>query len=105
MRLSDFVGAAVQAPKALEAIQNPDCGWFYRRNAETFKQIPGIPISYWLGDGLLEAYSSGRFIDEVAHPKVGMQTSNNEKFLRLWWETDWSPTQNDSNRKWIKYLK
>lgn len=105
VRLSDFVGAAVQAPKALEAIQNPDCGWFYRRNAETFKQIPGIPISYWLGDGLLEAYSSGRFIDEVAHPKVGMQTSNNEKFLRLWWETDWSPTQNDSNRKWIKYLK
>ena len=105
VRLADFTGPAVQAPKALEAIQNPVCGWFSRRDADTFKQIPGTPISYWLGDGLLEAYSSGRFIDEAAHPKVGMQTSNNEKFLRLWWETDWSPTQNDSNHKWIKYLK
>lgn len=105
VRLVDINGSEAKRQKALEAIQNPDCGWFYRRDAETFKQIPGTPISYWLGDGLLEAYSSGRFIDEVAHPKVGMQTSNNEKFLRLWWETDWSPTQNDSNHKWIKYLK
>lgn len=105
VRLVDINGSEAKRLKLVEAIQNPDCGWFYRRNADTFKQIPGTPIAYWLGDGLLEAYSSGRFIDEVAHPKVGMQTSNNEKFLRLWWETDWSPTQNDSNHKWIKYLK
>lgn len=105
VRLVDINGSEAKRLKLLEAIRNPDCGWFYRRDADTFKQIPGTPISYWLGDGLLEAYSSGRFIDEVAHPKVGMQTSNNEKFLRLWWETDWSPTQNDSNHKWIKYLK
>ena len=105
VRLVDINGSEAKRLKLVEAIQNPDCGWFYRRDADTFKQIPGTPISYWLGDGLLEAYSSGRFIDEVAHPKVGMQTSNNEKFLRLWWETDWSPTQNDSNHKWIKYLK
>lgn len=105
VRLVDINGSEAKRLKLVEAIQNPDCGWFYRRDADTFKQIPGTPISYWLGDGLLEAYSSGRFIDEAAHPKVGMQTSNNEKFLRLWWETDWSPTQNDSNHKWIKYLK
>lgn len=105
VRLVDINGSEAKRLKLVEAIQNPACGWFYRRDADTFKQIPGTPIAYWLGDGLLEAYSSGRFIDEVAHPKVGMQTSNNEKFLRLWWETDWSPTQNDSNHKWIKYLK
>lgn len=105
VRLIDINGSEAKRLKLVEAIQNPDCGWFYRRDADTFKQIPGTPIAYWLGDGLLEAYSSGRFIDEAAHPKVGMQTSNNEKFLRLWWETDWSPTQNDSNHKWIKYLK
>lgn len=45
VRLSNFVGASVQAPKALEAIKNPDCGWFYRRDAETFRQIPGTPHS------------------------------------------------------------
>ncbi len=105
VRLSDFVGPENQAPKALEAIQNPACGWFYRRDAQTFTQIPGTPIAYWAGDGLLKAYSEGRRLETVAHPKVGMQTSNNEKYLRLWWETDWVPSSNQGEHKWIKYLK
>ena len=105
IRLSDFVGANVQAPKALEAIKNPTCGWFYRRDASTFHQIPGSPIAYWVGDGLLRAYATGKCIDEVARPKVGMQTSNNSKYLRLWWETDWIPTDATGSHKWIKYLK
>lgn len=103
VRLSDFVGASVQAPKALEAITNPDCGWFYRRDAETFKQIPGTPIAYWLGSGLLAAFKNGCSFDSVAHPKVGMQTSKNEKYLRLWHESDFRPSRSD--KKWIKYLK
>lgn len=105
VRLSDFVGAAVQAPKTREAIANPDCGYFYRRNAKTFTQIPGTPIAYWVGYGLLRAYSAGSFLGEVAHPKVGMQTSNNERYLRLWWETDWVPNSKPESHKWIKYLK
>ena len=105
VRLSDFVGAAVQAPKTREAIANPDCGYFYRRNAKTFTQIPGTPIAYWVGYGLLRAYSAGNFLGEVAHPKVGMQTSNNERYLRLWWETDWVPNSKPESHKWIKYLK
>lgn len=40
IRLSDFVGAAKQAPKALEAIKNPDCGWFYRRDLQTDPRHP-----------------------------------------------------------------
>lgn len=56
VRLSDFVGASVQAPKALEAIKNPDCGWFYRRDAETFRQIPGAPIAYWASDAALDSF-------------------------------------------------
>lgn len=43
---------------------------------------------------------------EVGHPKVGMQTSNNEKYLRLWWEVNFSDfRQTDSQPIWIKYLK
>ena len=87
VRLSDFVGAAVQAPKALEAIQNPDCGWFYRRNAETFKQIPGTPIAYWASGGLLSAFSLGRSIGDYSD-YTGSQnkTGDNNLYLRLFWE-------------------
>ena len=65
VRLSDFVGASVQAPKALEAIKNPDCGWFYRRDAETFRQIPGAPIAYWASDGLFDAFEAGPLAKKV----------------------------------------
>lgn len=86
VRLSDFVGAAVQAPKALEAIQNPDCGWFYRRDADTFKQIPGTPIAYWASDGLLSAFSLGHSIGDYSD-YTGSQnkTGDNNLYLRLFW--------------------
>lgn len=103
VRLVDINGSEAKRQKALEAIGNPDCGWFYRRDAETFKQIPGTPIAYWLGSGLLAAFKNGCSFDSVAHPKVGMQTSKNEKYLRLWHESDFRPSRSD--KKWIKYLK
>lgn len=86
VRLSDFVGAAVQAPKALEAIGNPDCGWFYRRDAETFKQIPGTPIAYWMSDGLFNAYENGGRLGDVVDARVGMISGDNNRFLRMWFE-------------------
>lgn len=86
VRLSDFVGAAVQAPKALEAIQNPDCGWFYRRDAEAFKQIPGTPIAYWLGKGANGSFEVGRPLAKIAKTRKGMFTGNNDLFLRQWYE-------------------
>ncbi|WP_373204308.1 BREX-1 system adenine-specific DNA-methyltransferase PglX [Collinsella aerofaciens] len=89
VRLSDFVGAAVQAPKALEAIRNPGCGWFYRRDAETFKQIPGSPIAYWASEGLLSAFSLGSSIGDFSD-YTGSQnkTGDNNLYLRLFWEVD-----------------
>lgn len=88
VRLSDFVGAAVQAPKALEAIRNPDCGWFYRRDAETFKQIPGTPIAYWASDALLDAFANAKQLNEFGKPRQGLATGENARFVREWWEVD-----------------
>lgn len=89
VRLSDFVGASVQAPKALEAIKNPDCGWFYRRDAETFRQIPGTPIAYWASDGLFDAFEAGPLAKKVP-VKKGLDTGDNDRFLRYWHEVDFS---------------
>lgn len=86
VRLSDFVGAANQAPKTREAIANPNCGYFYRRNAKTFTQIPGTPIAYWASDAALDAFSLGSPLGEAATPRQGLATSDNGRFLRFWWE-------------------
>lgn len=86
VRLADFTGPVVQAPKALEAIHNPNCGWFYRRDADTFKKIPGTPIAYWASDALLDAFTNKEKLGLFAKPQVGLQTSDNDRFLRYWFE-------------------
>lgn len=86
IRLNDFDHHSLQEPKTLEAIKNPTCGWFYRRDASTFHQIPGSPIAYWASDALFNAFASLPKLSKVAKPRVGLQTSDNSKFLRLWHE-------------------
>lgn len=90
VRLAGFTGANVQAPRALEAIQNPDCGWFYRRNADAFKQIPGSPIAYWASNNALNAFENNNRLDEYARTRKGMFTGDNNLFLRQWFEMTYS---------------
>jgi len=86
IRLSDFKGAKVQAPKTIEAIQNPDCGWFYTANQKDFEKIPGSPIGYWLSEKMISLFSANKKLSEVAKPRQGMATTNNNIFLRFWRE-------------------
>lgn len=86
VRLSDFVGAAVQAPKALEAIRNPDCGWFYRRDADIFKQIPGTPIAYWLGQGARLSFKEGLPLSSISSLAQGLKCGDTDLFVRCWFE-------------------
>lgn len=86
VRLADFVGSDRQAPKTLEAIHNPDCGWFYRADQQDFKSIPGWPIAYWASAAMLADFKSGKPLVEEYPPKQGLATADNNRFLRLWWE-------------------
>lgn len=91
-----------KAGALLEAIQNPDCGWFYRRNADTFKQIPGTPIAYWMPTSLVGAFNEGRSIggdsDYTGSPNI---TGDNDKYLRFHWEI----AQSRKESKWRTYSK
>lgn len=86
LRLVDPVGEAAKAAAAKEAIANPNCGYFYRRNAKTFTQIPGTPIAYWASDNLIRSFIEGQRLDSIATPRQGLATSDNNRFLRKWWE-------------------
>ena len=99
VRLVDINGGEAKRLKLLEAIGNPDCGWFYRREAETFKQIPGTPIAYWASDAMLGLFANNPQISDVAFPKQGSTLGNNELFLRRWYEVS-----NGSSR-WFPCMK
>lgn len=86
VRLVDINGSDAKRKKALEAIRNPDCGWFYRRDADTFKQIPGTPIAYWASDGLMDSFVHAKTLASAGRASKGIITGDNNYSLRLWWE-------------------
>lgn len=86
IRLSEFRGATNQGPKTLEAIKNHDCGWFYEAKPDDFKQIPGLPIAYWVSEDIFSAFKNNGAFAEFADARAGLQTSDNNRFLRLWHE-------------------
>lgn len=90
VRLVDINGSEAKRLKLVEAIQNPDCGWFYRRDADIFKQIPGAPIAYWAGGGILSAFKSNPAVGTRASLQAGITTGNNDLFIRAWWEVQLS---------------
>lgn len=100
--------------KDLDAVGNPvsfpagETG-FYRRDAETFKQIPGTPIAYWASDALLSAFSKGLKLSECLIAKQGMKTADNDTFLRQWFEVSRSKEScwslSPDRAKWVPYLK
>lgn len=69
-----------------------------------FKKIPGNPVAYWVSESLIHDFEIGTPFSDIGFPKVGMQTSNNDKFLRLWYEVNGIEFFSDS-KKWIKYIK
>ena len=74
--------------------------------ASNFSKIPGAPVAYWLSDKVFKLYEDSQTMETFAHPKVGMQTSNNDKYLRLWFEVAYNEFNGSSlNLKWVKYLK
>lgn len=86
VRLVGINGSEAKRLKLLEAIRDPDCGWFYRRDADIFKQIPGAPIAYWAGGGILSAFKSNPAVGTRASLQAGITTGNNDLFIRAWWE-------------------
>ncbi len=84
VRLVDINGSEAKRLKLVEAIQNPACGWFYRRDADTFKQIPGTPIAYWASDRFINLFSD--LITRYSVANEGIKTGDNDRFLKYWFE-------------------
>ena len=88
IRLEDFDRPQWQEPRALEALADPDCGWFYRAAADAFGAIPGSPIAYWASDAMLHAFASEVVLRDVTRPRSGFSTGDNERFIHSWWEVN-----------------
>lgn len=114
-KLSEFKGGMeVQREKVVEALKDRNCGYFYETSATNFSKIPGSPIAYWASDPILKAFAENKCLAQIASPRVGLQTGENERFVRCWYEVAITRTMftarsrdeaKNSSLRWFPYNK
>lgn len=68
----------------------------------TFRQVPGAPFAYWAGPAVRDLFTSlAPFETEHRSVRVGLQTSDDSRFLRSWWE---GPPQH-AHQVWVPFAK
>ena len=88
--------------KATEVYQGTDEPFL--RHPDDFAHIPGSPAAYWLSSELLEIFKAHPPIEGAnGAVRVGLQTSDDFRFVRLWWEV---PSEEiGRRRRWVPFAK
>ena len=60
----------------------------YYTTQERYEKIHGAPVSYWVSDSVINAFSTQKPLNEVSAPKQGLATTDNNRFVRFWHEVD-----------------
>lgn len=107
IKLSKFTGGMeIQRIKTLEAIiEQEECDYFYRTSQDNFKKIPGMPIAYWASDNEFNFFSKSQRVSDYFSPKTGLQTGDNDVYLREWYELNINRTNIFSNSLEAKWQK
>ena len=74
---------------------------------DKLKAIKSWPFIYWISDEFREKFGSDA-IQDVLKPAQGAATTNNNRFLRFWWEVannDISINYSEDHKKWVGYSK
>lgn len=86
---------------------------FYVKQRD-FKNLPNYIIGYWISDKMKQILSSENTMEKLSPPRTGMMTTDNKRFLRLWYEVDKSKIHFNCNNideskecmmKWFPYIK
>lgn len=111
IKLTDIPNAAEKEATYLKRISLND---YYKMDVTKMKEISSCPIAYWVSENIINAYKNGTPLENLSSPRQGMATSDNERFLRLWFEVNInkigfnipsSELSLSSNKKWFPYNK
>lgn len=61
----------------------------YKAKQRRFGKIPGNPVAYWASEQIVQDFQIGDRLGDIAKPRQGMATTNNNRFLRLWHEVEY----------------
>ncbi len=57
--------------------------------ADNFSKIPGIPVAYWVSEKVYSDFQN-TLLGDIAPTKKGLDTGNNDRFLRYWFEINYN---------------
>lgn len=87
---------------------------FNTTEQKDFKKVPGSPIAYWASKSLISIYEDNPKAEQSSQAAVGLQTGDNDRFMRFWYEIDslkFSDTMKSTDEtvgskiKWVPYNK
>lgn len=90
IRLVDFRSQVAKQEAYKKVISSEISDIKFVIKQENFKKISGVPIAYWASENVIRDFVDGDLINEIADAKVGLQTGDNDKFLRYWFEVEFS---------------
>jgi hypothetical protein len=79
----------------------------FKIKQEKLKIIEGWPFIYWISDGFREKFK-GENILSAFSPAQGAATTDNNRFLRFWWEVGHDRISIDytlDTKRWVMYSK
>ena len=98
-RLIGQKGHSEKRSLLFSCIKNQNCKKvFFKPFQSLFLTIPQYPICYWLSDRLFKILSNSP-LSTIASVTRQIDTCNNNRFIRYFWEI------NSEDNRWIKYLK
>lgn len=56
----------------------------YEAKQDDFEKIPGSPIAYWVSDKIKDIFDCDLKMKDVSPARIGMMTTDNERFIRNW---------------------
>lgn len=107
IRLSNFKGEKNQLIKTKDAINNPKVKYRFTINQKKMKNIPGIRFGYWLTKNEMDILNRAETMLDKSFPCTGMQTGNNDKYIRQWFEVKYENInfnkEKEDKKYWIPY--
>lgn len=78
----------------------------YAAKQENFSKIPGMPVAYWVSENFVNVFDVGKQLGDLIPVKKGMDTGDNDYFLKMWFEVSLSKIDfEQGSKKWIPYDK
>lgn len=109
IKLTDYSNPTLKEQKYIEIINNiNNSNDVYFKNQKDFLNIPGYSLSYWINDDIIQSFNNQK-LGVKYQPRQGMSTTDNNKYVRKWYEVDYNKICFDISKKddyrWFMYNK